>query len=161
MLACTLRECPHLLLREGPFRALCTISVLTVQPRRKRDGHTQTWDRGCMDTAGPYKCVYTVATSLVVSGGHPSQTEGYWHIKTRAKERRVNVGPSLSEPQRHGHRHCVDPAKCRRCGVPSWEPAVPCHIPLPGQPSIWDLGCPFSRHLLFTFQCPGRMLSLL
>lgn len=50
-----------------------------------------------MDIVGFYKCVYIVVTFLVVLGGYFFQIEGYWYIKIRVKERRVNVGFSLLE----------------------------------------------------------------
>lgn len=111
-----------------------------------------------MDTAGPYKCVYTLDRFLVVWDGPLSQTESCWHIiKTQARGRRVNVGPRLSEHERHGHRHQEALGNPEGVGGLAGSPKLATPAPI-----IWDLRCPFSRspiHLSLPRHCVNSFLS--
>lgn len=125
------RDCPHVLLHEGWFRPLWTSSALTVQARRGQEWPHRP-NHGCADTGGPYKCIYTLARSLVARGDFSLpdlELVTYQDMKRRKKS---ELGLSPSESWRHGHRHCICPGKARRCEVPSWMPAAACHSPQSG-----------------------------
>ena len=125
---CIQSGCPHTLSYEGQCGPLCTATLLSVQPRRGRRGHSQPGTQH-VDTAGPYKWVQSprVLGGLVVSLPRLRATDT---SRQEPREEGLNVGLRLGGPETWAQTE-PGPRKPRRCAIPAGGP-------LPGPASTWD-----------------------